>query len=782
MKNKGFTVIELLATIIVLSVISLIIVPLILNSVQKIKKDAAVASAYSHISSIEKNLVANKLNLDDTNYENGKKYFLDKNSSFNLEEDENSDIYISNLVEVSGNKATDGYVIFDNGIVKSAVFVINGYEIKCDNNICKYYKEHQVIEKKYITDGNQIMYNYELSNTVDLTNLANSDFNGVLNGATITNEGILFDGVNDSVAVGKFNHDNITYDVTFKIDGFSSNSQVIAGNLEAGGCALVVGAGADYIRGNCYIDGEYRTVISNPIKSNQLYTAALTYDGKSLKLYLDGVMQDKYENSSGISEAKNDTVLMLGANPNGTNTTDSYLKGYIYSARFYNRALTQDEININYEIDNLRYNSIDAIDLDRKIVLKYEFDNKSNTSSSLYDLTGNGNKGTISLARLSDRGLMFEGYYNNSSVKIDEINNENFTNTVVFKPMNIKFDKPVTIMGNVENGGCSITLTKNNQLRGQCYIGDGYTFVYYDNIEYEKVYNVSLTYDGKSLSLYVNGNMVDELKSDGSLVYPENNTILVLGGNPNKTNVTTELFNGIIYYTDVYSRAITKSEVNYLHNSLNNKYGKYDGHDEQYGLLVNYKYDNNQNTATVLKNIGNTKYNGEIVGATKTENGIYFDGDNDYVRIGQINTSEITYDVTFKLLDNEAPASTYIIANIESGGCGIYFTPSTMKITGTCYIDGAYQQIRLSQNVVEYDKIYNAVLTYDGETLNFYLDGNLITPSIQNSVGITYPENSTILALGTNPSRNNGASSYFAGYIYDVKVYSRALSLDEIKA
>ena len=44
MKKKGFTLVELLATIAVLSVIALIAIPIVINVVEKAKKSALVSS------------------------------------------------------------------------------------------------------------------------------------------------------------------------------------------------------------------------------------------------------------------------------------------------------------------------------------------------------------------------------------------------------------------------------------------------------------------------------------------------------------------------------------------------------------------------------------------------------------------------------------------------------------------------------------------------------------------------------------------------------------------
>ena len=61
MTNKGFTFIELLAVIVVLAVIALIAVPLVLNTIEKAKEGAAVASAYAYAEEVERYIILSQM-------------------------------------------------------------------------------------------------------------------------------------------------------------------------------------------------------------------------------------------------------------------------------------------------------------------------------------------------------------------------------------------------------------------------------------------------------------------------------------------------------------------------------------------------------------------------------------------------------------------------------------------------------------------------------------------------------------------------------------------------
>ena len=53
MKKKAFTLIELLAVIIVLAIIALVAIPLVLNAIEESRQGAAKASATSYVRAIE---------------------------------------------------------------------------------------------------------------------------------------------------------------------------------------------------------------------------------------------------------------------------------------------------------------------------------------------------------------------------------------------------------------------------------------------------------------------------------------------------------------------------------------------------------------------------------------------------------------------------------------------------------------------------------------------------------------------------------------------------------
>ena len=100
--------------------------------------------------------------------------------------------------------------------------------------------------------------------------------------------------------------------------------------------------------------------INNPIDLNKTYlcTASFEYDNDksqtTVKMYLNGKLENQMNDSE--KPLVNDTFkTVIGQYDNRTNGLQ-YLDGTIHSVRIYDRVLSDDEIEYNYQIDKQRYN------------------------------------------------------------------------------------------------------------------------------------------------------------------------------------------------------------------------------------------------------------------------------------------------------------------------------------------------------------------------------------------------------------------------------------------
>ena len=160
-KKKGFTLVELLAVIVILAIIALIATPIILNVINDAKKQAALESFKGYIDGAEKAIALNELeDVEDPTFPKA-----DDSGCYKINE-------LGKKINIKGKKPeidSDAKVCFQNGEVTSiSGLAFSGYEVKYkkgkgyeingevvekDNN-----KELVGIASKEYTQGEKVSY------------------------------------------------------------------------------------------------------------------------------------------------------------------------------------------------------------------------------------------------------------------------------------------------------------------------------------------------------------------------------------------------------------------------------------------------------------------------------------------------------------------------------------------------------------------------------------------------------------------------------------------------
>ena len=198
--------------------------------------------------------------------------------------------------------------------------------------------------------------------------------------------------------------------------------------------------------------------------------------------------------------------------------------------------------------------------------------------------------------------------------------------------------------------------------------------------------------------------------------------------------------------------------------------------------------DNNHSTTTTtwkdLSGNGNDGLLNNFKGTDESgwqKDNIIFDGIDNWIGVNEMNYENITIEA---LVNYAAVGSSEIsaIGNWESGGYGmvvnsIVSSSERNKNSFCININGTYK-FGQAQDNVQLNKKYSIAGTYDGNIVKFW-ENNKKTES--NVVGtIKYPNNNTIIALGTNPKAENAKGSFLNGKIYSIRVYNRALTEEEV--
>ena len=169
---------------------------------------------------------------------------------------------------------------------------------------------------------------------------------------------LLLDGIDDFVDLGDVNYNNLTVEIVMNFKTLPSNyTRLLIGNFEGAGYGIEFNGDTSTMYFQIYSkeDNAYVKAVSDEeFKVNKMYSISGSFSGKDLNIYT---------NANKVSRALNGNItnsalhLLIGGNPSPGNGVDSnsLVNFYVYSVRIYNRALTEEEVKNNYEVDKARF-------------------------------------------------------------------------------------------------------------------------------------------------------------------------------------------------------------------------------------------------------------------------------------------------------------------------------------------------------------------------------------------------------------------------------------------
>lgn len=239
-------------------------------------------------------------------------------------------------------------------------------------------KEYTAEKLGYVTDGLQVLYDGKTGLSKDLSywpDLSGNNRDGILkNFETIImdDNGLYFDGIDDYILIDKMNYENVTMQIVLKYSSFTlGNYNYSFCNFDTGGYGFAVDANTGTNTFEINIDGEYLFYFKNgeyvyrdelgnkmnPAEVNKKYFLSGSYDNRSVVLY-ENAKKYTIDIAGLITPTWSNTYMIIGGNPTGTNLQNNTkrLNGVVYAIRIYDRALTDDEVLQNYNVDKERFN------------------------------------------------------------------------------------------------------------------------------------------------------------------------------------------------------------------------------------------------------------------------------------------------------------------------------------------------------------------------------------------------------------------------------------------
>lgn len=490
------------------------------------------------------------------------------------------------------------------GEVKIYNRALSATEILQNYNVSK--TRYNVVEN-IISNG--LVLNFDASNPssyvgtgVTINNIAGVGNTGILtNGPTFSqlNGGsIVFDGTNDyinvadSPSLGMSSTNTVTVYAWFHAtaDGINSTREIIhKRNNDPTYVSYGISWGSSSNKNILFSrfgfdDGTVSDLNSDALPKLKWINACTTFDGSVHNMYVDGNLVKTASVSN--KRIKDDNLPVTLGSFNGT---QEYFQGYISDAKIYNRALSSSEVLQNYNATKNRYIKVLPPIADA-IVLNLDAGSRASyvgTGTSWYDLSGNNNNSTLvgSPVFSGTNPLYYFSFDSNTkSATLPTSVLNNYSSGTIECSVYVTNLSTSFIFARQRNG-----VNSYNVLSVGSYSGTTGTFasgtsgiVYYHNKNSQTIlnsatalsantwYRLAVTFNTSGVTLYINGVQNATLAGDYSV--PNDLTVDPRIGAWIADSVNRPM-NGRIDQFQVYSRALTASEILQNFNYYRTRYG-----------------------------------------------------------------------------------------------------------------------------------------------------------------------------------------------------------------
>ncbi len=535
---------------------------------------------------------------------------------------------------------------------------------------------------------------------------------------------------------------------------------------------------------------------------NQWYYITAEYTGSQLQFYINGQLSGTTNYSSGLYKGTNDVTI--GSN----NISEQFLQGKLDQVKIYNYAISQKQI---IQDMNGGASTVGGSGNRSAPVGYWKFDEGYGTTANNSGNGGAGLSGTLMGTTKPTwnqngefgKALTFDG--TSSFVGIPNsvgLNTLGSTFTISTWVKTTQKTNYATVFNSEDNANNGWQMIAVNGDAGAWCTGSGN----YDSgksVADGKWHYWANVYTGGNVTIYVDGNLINTYSCTPTNT--SNNDTIGVESDLSNYSILDNYFQGQIDEVKVYSYPLTSQEIrmDYNHgsgtvlgaysNTLTQSLVGYWKMDECSGTTLSDS-SGNGNTGTITigtgggsghqdsagtctDGTGNTAWNNGRVG--KFNSSLNFDGIDDYVDVPSANffsqsmtavtVSAWVYPKTLNTYNNVVYQSNFPITG-KNGW--LLFVDNTG--VANFDVNQGTSQTSASSNAgaVPLNNWSLVTGSYDGNNIKIYVNGIL-----KKSVALSSVTFNPITDMNIG-----GATNYFTGQIDDVRIYNRALSLDEIQA
>jgi len=291
----------------------------------------------------------------------------------------------------------------------------------------------------------------------------------------------------------------------------------------------------------------------------------------------------------------------------------------------------------------------------------------------------------------------------------------------------------------------------------------------YIYISPKKKVNICITYDGRYISLYYDGEKVSEIPTS---TLPASTINAYLGAREaNDRQLKGKIYNFMIYDRVLNYKEIQKNKNICMKEEQKSNISVY----EEEGLTLLYDGIENteklhDDTVSIWKDLSGGDNNGVLSGGTSWgENHLNLDGNTGKVAYKGTITDEYTISMTLKA--DKVNTHPRLFAENSFPTVYLYSNASEKSYDFSLYAHGKDTKF-ITRTAIEENKLTNVCITYDGAKIVLYVDGVK-----KGELDSTIKAKSTVTAFIGGREAND---RQLKGKIYNYLVYDRVLTEEQI--
>ena len=544
-----------------------------------------------------------------------------------------------------------------------------------------------------------------------------------------------------------------------------------------------------------FVDGTSYKSTNEVFKLNRWTHVAAVITAIDFEIFIDGVKIDgTFQEGMATLPPDMATTMRIGT---WNHSTEREFNGFIDDLRIYNRALNPDNIRIIMEEANLSY----------ALIARYRFDEgmgctTQDSSDSTMAKEGSLQPNCSSVSNdgptwspgevATDSSLELDGDDDYVDLGLVESGDplqliSGGTLSAWFKPREGDRWQRILDKSTDHNGTNGYALVADPEERSIWIFVDGTSYKSTNEVfKLNRWTHVAAVITTIDFEIFIDGVKIDGTFQQGMATLPPDMATTMRIGTWNHS--TEREFNGFIDDLRIYNRALNPDNIRIIMEEAN----------LSYALIARYRFDEGMGCTTQdssdstmakegslqpncssVSNDGPTWSPGEVA----TDSSLEFDGDNDYVDLGLIESGDPlqllsggTLSAWFKPREGDRWQRILDKSTDHNGINGYALVADPEERSIRIFVDET--SYKTTNEVFEFNRWTHVAVVITASNIEIFIDGAKIDGTFQQGKAKLPPDVATTMRIGT---WNHARKREFNGFIDDLRIYNRALNPEDIR-